>query len=79
MEFVEGDTYSLLSQFTGTLVFAVSEEFDNTTLVWSESVEKGVLARVDTFAGPRADGILLETYPDTSLTISLTNAVRLLR
>lgn len=31
-------TYSLLGQLTGTLVLAVTEEFDNATLIWCESV-----------------------------------------
>ena len=39
-----GRTYSLLSQLTGTLVFAVAEEFDNTTLVWCKSRTEEALA-----------------------------------
>lgn len=31
-------TESLLGQLTGTLVLAVAEEFDDTALVWGESV-----------------------------------------
>ena len=30
-------TETLLCQLTGTLVLAVAEEFDNTTLVWGEA------------------------------------------
>lgn len=30
--------YSLLCELTGTLVLAVAEEFDNTALVWCESI-----------------------------------------
>jgi hypothetical protein len=32
------ETYPLLGQLTRTLVLAVSEEFDNTTLVWCKSI-----------------------------------------
>jgi hypothetical protein len=32
-------TYPLLGQFTGTLVLAVSEKFDNTALIWCEAIQ----------------------------------------
>jgi hypothetical protein len=32
-------TYPLLRETTGTLVLGVSEEFDDTLLVWGESVQ----------------------------------------
>lgn len=65
-------TYSLLGQFTGTLVLAVTEEFDDATLVWCESVLIE-LARLNSNFGK------VKTYPETSLTISRTKAVRLLK
>jgi len=37
-------TYSLLGQLTRTLVFAIAEEFDDTTLVWCETGKASELA-----------------------------------
>lgn len=34
-----GEMYSLLCELTGTLVLGVTEEFDDTTLVWCESAQ----------------------------------------
>lgn len=66
-----GNTYPLLSQLTGTLVLAVSEKFDNTTLIWC----KTILCQSQFPLLLRRIG----AYPETSLTISLTKAVRLLK
>jgi hypothetical protein len=66
------ETYPLLGQLTRTLVLAVSEEFDNTTLVWCKSIPSLAIASIN---WPSAE----VTYPETSLTISLTNAVFLLK
>lgn len=33
-----GETYSLLGELTGTLVLAVSEQFDNSALVGGETI-----------------------------------------
>lgn len=35
-----GATYPLLGQLTGTLVLAVAEKFDDTTLIGSEAVKR---------------------------------------
>jgi hypothetical protein len=70
-----GRTYPLLSQLTGTLVLAVAEEFDDTTLVWGKTIHTGPLATM----APLRGGWRGRTYPATSLTISRTKAVLLLR
>lgn len=70
-------TYPLLGELTGTLVLAISEQFDDTALIWS----KTVLARPSEsfIISPAQKTSLISTYPETSLTISRTKAVLLLR
>lgn len=63
----------LLSELAGALVLAVAEEFDNAALVWCEA-EKCVLV-----SSSFLHGNIGMPYPETSFTISLTNAVLLLR
>jgi hypothetical protein len=74
------NTYPLLGQLTRTLVLAIAEEFDNTTLVRGKTVQwqvsRGPSSRSFTIIPVRSNDA---TYPETSLTISLTNAVRLLK
>jgi hypothetical protein len=82
---LERKTYPLLGQTTGTLVLGVSEQFDDTLLVWGKAA--GVLASVkstraktvDFACIARSESVELAcvTYPATSRVISLTKAVRL--
>lgn len=76
-------TESLLRKLAGTLVLAVTEEFDDAALVWSKTID-GVVSVLFTrsFVARRCPLIRYAfdiTYPATSFTISLTNAVLLLR
>jgi hypothetical protein len=66
-------TEPLLRQLTCTLVLAVSEEFDNSALVWCKSI---IIVSAHTLT---PSGKKEETYPATSFTISLTKAVLLLK
>lgn len=68
-------TESLLGQLSRALVLGVTEEFDDTALVWGEAVEgvKLVCAFVSAWVGA------LVTYPETSFTTSRTKAVLLLK
>lgn len=63
-------TEPLLGELTGTLVLAVAEEFDNSALVWGKTDEQ-----LEFNCTQWVDWI---SYPATSLTMSLTKAVRLL-
>jgi hypothetical protein len=65
-------TESLLGQLAGALVLAVAEEFDNATLVWGKAIQHVSSCTITTEPSDK-------TYPETSLTISRTKAVRLLR
>ena len=38
--------YSLLCELAGTLVLGVTEEFDDTALVWCESIQTNQLASI---------------------------------
>lgn len=68
-------TYPLLRQLTGTLVLAVSEQFDNAALIWCETADTTVSIKLFNGIDLAED----RTYPETSLTISRTKAVLLLR
>jgi hypothetical protein len=68
-------TYPLLSQLTGTLILAVSEQFNDTTLIWCKTVQMEPLEICSDDIEMGND----RTYPETSLTISRTNAVLLLK
>lgn len=68
-------TYPLLRQLTGTLVLAVSEQFDNAALVRCETADTTVSTHIIGYVDFGEN----RTYPETSLTISRTKAVLLLR
>lgn len=78
---------SLLCKLASTLVLAVAEKFDNAALVWCEAVGAYVsicLRDVEAIVGSGYIARLqagwgVKTYPETSLTMSRTKAVRLLR
>jgi hypothetical protein len=38
----DGNTYPLLCELTGTLIFAVTEEFDDTTFIWCKTVVRNI-------------------------------------
>ena len=38
------NTYPLLRQLSGSFILAIAEQFNNTTLIWSESVQRKVLS-----------------------------------
>ncbi len=70
-------TEPLLCELTSALVFTVSEEFDDAAFVWCETVPRPLISTCLCEKGSGEGGG--RTYPETSLTTSLTNAVRLLR
>jgi hypothetical protein len=74
-------TYPLLGQLTGTLVLAVSEKFDDTTLIGSEAIKKSYNQYwfLHFFYLKKRTRDMYKTHPATSLTTSRTKAVRLLR
>ena len=64
-------TKTLLCELAGTLVLGVAEQLNNAALVWGKAsimliLRRNLYRRID-------------AYPETSLTISRTKAVRLLK
>ena len=73
--------YPLLRQLARPLIFAVPQQFDHTTLIRGKAVRAHSRhISPSSFTPLYHLGLCgIWTYPDTSLTISLTKAVRLLR
>ena len=76
-------TEPLLSELARALVLGVAEEFDDATLVGGEAVDARLVESwwwrgFPTGSRPGGGGGK-KAYPETSLTMSLTKAVRLLR
>ncbi len=71
----------LLRQLSRPLVLAVAQEFDDAALVGCEAVTQKPVSPQNSSTDHNADVLLVYgvTYPETSRTISRTNAVLLLR